>query len=232
MTIELESMAVEMPAVEGHPNRAEFRGVLTVVDVPSQRAPSGSGGHRVLLTRNAAEAALPSLIGMALDYAPTFDRHDVQRKVGVITRAEIVGRNLEVGGYFYAKDFPEIVEEVGRFGRRPLHVRDRNRMRAVQSAATSLVRNEGDRLRSSLAAAVESLRSVTAGKDTNERASVALASRSAGAELGMSFEVTNALLADRREKIWTLTHVTFTGAAVLRRDKAAFEETWIELGQS
>ena len=45
----------------------------------------------------------------------------------------------------------------------------------------------------------------------------------------MSFEVTNALLADRREKIWTLTHVTFTGAAVLRRDKAAFEETWIEL---
>ena len=42
MTIALESMAVAMPEVEGHPNRAGFRGVLTIVDVPSQRAPAGS----------------------------------------------------------------------------------------------------------------------------------------------------------------------------------------------
>ena len=54
---------------------------------------------------------------MALDYAPAFDRHDVRRKVGVITSAEIVGRNLEVGGYLYAKDFPEIVEEIGKDGK-------------------------------------------------------------------------------------------------------------------
>ena len=39
MTIELKSMAVAMPEVVGHPNRAAFRGVLTMVDVPSQRAP-------------------------------------------------------------------------------------------------------------------------------------------------------------------------------------------------
>src|SRR5579863_763805 len=115
--IELESMAVTMPEVKGHPNRAAFRGVLTVVDVASQRAPSGSGGHRVMLPKKVAEAALPSLLGMALDYAPSFDRHDVRRKVGVITSAEIVGRNLEVGGYLYARDFPEIVEEIGKLGR-------------------------------------------------------------------------------------------------------------------
>jgi hypothetical protein len=42
MTIELESTAVAMPEVLGHPNRVEFRGVLTVVDMPSQRAPSGA----------------------------------------------------------------------------------------------------------------------------------------------------------------------------------------------
>ena len=99
MTIKLESMAVEMPEVEGHPNRAGFRGVLTLVDVPSKRAPSGSKGRRVVLTRAAAEAALPSLLGMALDYAPSYDRHDARRKVGVITSADIVGRNLEVGGF-------------------------------------------------------------------------------------------------------------------------------------
>ena len=45
--IELASMAVTMPKVEGHPNRVDFRGVLTVVDVASQRAPNGAKGHRV-----------------------------------------------------------------------------------------------------------------------------------------------------------------------------------------
>src|SRR2546423_14055586 len=114
MTIVLESMALEMPVVKGHPNRAGFRGVLTVVDAASQRAPSGSGGRRVLLPKKVAEAALPSLLGMALDYAPSFDRHDVRRKVGVITSAEVVGTYLEVGGYLYARDFPEIVEEIGK----------------------------------------------------------------------------------------------------------------------
>src|SRR5271166_3677010 len=116
MTIELESMAVDMPEVEGHPNRAAFRGVLTAVDVPSQRAPQGSKGKRVLLTRKAAEAALPSLLGMAVDYAPSLDRHDMRRKIGVITSAEVVGSNLEVGGFLYAKDFPEIVKEIARLG--------------------------------------------------------------------------------------------------------------------
>src|SRR6266545_3829457 len=115
--VELESMAIEMPAVEGHPNREPFRGVLTLVDVASDKPPSGARGHRVVLTRGAAETALPSLMGMALDYAPALDRHDVRRKVGVITRAEIVGRKVEVSGFLYARDFPEIVEEIGKAGK-------------------------------------------------------------------------------------------------------------------
>src|SRR6266496_4847427 len=112
----LESMAIEMPVVAGHPNRAGFRGVLTMVDVASDRPPAGARGHRVVLTRRAAEAAIPSLLGMALDYTPSLDRHDVRRKVGVITRAEIVGRGIEVGGFLYARDLPEIVEEIERSG--------------------------------------------------------------------------------------------------------------------
>jgi len=35
---------------------------------------------------------------------------------GVITRAEIVGRNVELGGYLFARDFPEIVEEIAKSG--------------------------------------------------------------------------------------------------------------------
>src|SRR5689334_23249675 len=96
MNIALESMAIEVPMVQQHPNREAFRGVLTLIDVPSDRAPSGARGHRVVLTRAAAEEALPSLLGMALDYAPTLDRHDTRRKVGIITRAEIVGKQLEL----------------------------------------------------------------------------------------------------------------------------------------
>ncbi len=219
MTIALESMALGMPEVEGHPNRAAFRGVLTVVDVPSQRPPSGSNGRRVVLTRGAAEAALPSLLGMALDYAPTFDRHDVRRKVGVITSAEVAGHNLEVGGYLYAKDFPEIVEEIGKFRRqRKAPSLEKKQGLAMQGAW----RGERERLCASLFGAVERIRSLTASVRQ-------AADNSSG--LGMSFEVTNVSLADRRARVWTLIGVTFTGAAILRKDKAAFEDTWIELSR-
>jgi len=179
MEIDVESMAIEMPMVEGHPNREAFRGVLTLVDETSTRPPAGAKGHRVVLTKAAAEAALPSLLGMALDYAPALDRHDVRRKVGVITRAEIVGRRLELGGYLYARDFPEIVEE-------------------IRKAADG---GPGARGRTMTAA------------------------------LGMSYELADAVVADVRANVWTLTKVTFTGAAILRRDKAAYGQTWIELGE-
>jgi hypothetical protein len=182
MNIDLECMAIQMPLVAGHPNREQFCGVLTLIDVASDRAPAGARGHRVVLTRAAAEAGLASLLGMALDYSPNLDRHDTRRKIGVITRAEIVGRKLELGGYLFAKDFPEIVKEIKRGG-------------------------QG--------------RQISAGS----------AQEKSPGRLGMSYEIADARVADLRAKVWTLTQVTFTGAAVLRRDKAAYEETWIEMGQ-
>jgi len=187
MGLSVESMAIEMPAVHGHPNRAGFRGVLTIVDVASDKAPSGARGHRVLLTRRAAEAAIPSLMGMGLDYSPALDRHDARRKIGVITRAEIVGRVIEVGGFLYARDFPEIVAEIGAPGR---------------TGAAVFAR---------LKSANRSARATPAG-------------------LGMSYEITDALVEDITASVWVLNRVTFTGAAVLRRDKAAYRSTWIELG--
>jgi hypothetical protein len=213
--------------------------VLTVVDVPSQKAPSGSKGHRVLLTKAAAEAALPSLLGMALDYAPAFDRHDVRRKVGVITSAEIVGRNLEVGGYLYAKDFPEIVAEIGKSGvgrqaagGRPQAPDLRPRTSDVSASQSGLL-TEGARLRASLAAAVERIRSFIASRQESLRIEEPSSTVAAEAEtvmpLGMSYEVANVMLENKRARVWVLTNVTFTGAAILRRDKAAYQETWIGL---
>jgi len=248
--IELKSMAVVMPEVAGHPNRAAFTGVLTMVDVASQRAPSGAKGHLVVLTRRAAETALPSLLGMALDYSPGLDRHDVRRKVGVITRAEIVGPNLELGGYLFARDFPEIVEEIGKSrtcsDRKPIDSFRASAMRAgmIHAAVNpSEFANwrEGLKLRGSLRAAVGRIRSLRAAfrrppagrvKENGEfhpmiRAETCMAAGLAG--LGLSYEVADVQIADTQARVWTLSKVTFTGAAILRRDKAAYQDTWISL---
>ena len=50
-----------------------------------------------------------------------------------------------------------------------------------------------------------------------------------GELLGMSYEVTNTSVADSRSSVWMLTRVTFTGAAILKREKAAYRDTRIEL---
>ena len=90
--LEMRAMAVDFPVVHGHPNRLPFEGVLTLVDVASDKAPSGARGHKVVLTREAAEAALPSLMGMAVDYKAGWDGHDARQKCGIITAAEVDGQ--------------------------------------------------------------------------------------------------------------------------------------------
>ncbi|HET7101383.1 MAG TPA: hypothetical protein VFJ52_09560 [Terriglobia bacterium] len=162
----LEALAVALPEVTGHPNRVPFEGVLTLVDEPSNRPPSGARGHRVILTREAALAALPSLMGMAVDYAPGWDGHDARRKCGIITQADVEANRLRVSGYLFGKDFPE-VEDRMRHG--------------------------------------------TAGM------------------MGMSYEIADAHVEDMNAEIWKLTRATFTGAAILLREKAAYRNTSFQL---
>jgi len=59
-------------------------------------------GHRVMLTWEAAEKALPSLLGMAVDYRPGWDGHDARRKIGLLTEVDLIGQRLVVRGYLYA----------------------------------------------------------------------------------------------------------------------------------
>ena len=160
-TLQLEAMALVIPDFPGHPNRVPFSGVLTVLDAPSDRPPAGAAGRRVILPRAVAERALPSLLGMAVDFTPGLRGHDVRRKIGVITRAEILDGRIEVGGYLFGKDFPEEIRE----------------MRARRE------------------------------------------------RLGMSYEVTNVRVADPAAKVWVLEHVDFTGAAILERAAAAYQQT-------
>ena len=158
----LEAMAVEFPTVLGHPNRVPFAGVLTLVDVPSDKAPSGSKGHRVVLTRAAAEAALPSLLGMAVDFKAGWDGHDAKQKCGIVTAASIQDRELHVEGYLFARDYAGMMREM---------------------------EEHGDEV------------------------------------LGMSYELADAHVEDMRAEEWRLSKVTFTGAAILLRDKAAYRST-------
>jgi hypothetical protein len=162
-------MAVRIPPVKGHPNRVDFEGVLTLVDAASDRAPAGARGHRVLLTREAAEQGLASLLGMGVDYKPAWDGHDAQRKIGLITEADLIGRKLLVRGYLYGRDFPEATE-------------------AIRASAPEA--------------------------------------------MGMSYELADAQVADMRQEIWRLTRATFTGAAILLREKAAYRATSFRLAES
>jgi hypothetical protein len=158
----LEAMAVKFPHVDRHPNRVPFEGVLTVVNAASDKAPAGARGHRVMLTHAAAEAALPSLLGMAVDYRPGWDGHDARRKIGLLTEADLIGQRLAVRGYIYARDFPEVAKAIN-----------------AHSPET----------------------------------------------MGMSYELADARVEDLRAEIWKLTRVTFTGAAILLREKAAYRTT-------
>jgi hypothetical protein len=50
--------------------------------------------------------------------------------------------------------------------------------------------------------------------------------------MGMSYELADAHVADMRAAIWTITRATFTGAAILLRDKAAYRRTSFQLSRA
>ena len=77
------------------------------------------------------------------------------------------------------------------------------------------------------------------GKDRNQRILVCARLSGRGGELragsgalGMSYEITDAIVVSPASPIWTVTSFTFTGAAVLRRERAAYPETWIAIGET
>lgn len=100
----------------GHPNKMKFKGVLVRLDEPSTKAPNGADGHRILVPTEVAKRRLQTLIGMGLNYTPSLDAHAQRRKVGVITRAWIEGKNLNVEGTVWKHDFPEAEKDLKQAG--------------------------------------------------------------------------------------------------------------------
>jgi hypothetical protein len=252
MTINLRSMALAMPHISAHPNRQPFRGILTLVDSPSDRPPAGARGHRVILSRAAAEAAIPSLLGMGLDFTASFDGHDARKKVGIITAAEIVPlRKTRAQFSVEAQSLGPAKTAKKRVGQgfspdlraqRATPAFTVRAQRATPASRTSATRVE-QAFRPALRGSWEKGALVPEGPAALEvqgflfardfpdvvRELRAATLPGAGSQLGMSYEIANARVADLRAQIWLLTEVTFTGAAVLRRDKAAYSQTSIEL---
>lgn len=157
----IECMSLNISADDGHPNKMPFSGVLTRLDEPSDEPPGGSGGRRIIVTSSAAQAALGSLLGMAVDFTPSFDGHDSKNKIGIITSANVVGSELQIEGFVYAADFPETAD------------------------------------------LIQELKDV----------------------LGFSFEAQQIKLEDPSSAILRITELTFTGAAILLKNKAAYTTT-------
>lgn len=110
--VRFEAMAITMPSTPTHSNKHPFSGILCRIDEPSDGAPNGSNGKQVILPKDVAETAIPTLLGMAVDMKDDFTGHDPQQKIGIITEAKIDGNALVIGGFFYAEDFPEAVAKL------------------------------------------------------------------------------------------------------------------------
>jgi len=96
-------------------NRMPFVGTLLLLDVASDKPPHGSEGHRIFVSKKAAEEALPNLVGQAVNYQPeNLSAHVSRHKVGVITRAWIEGNKVKVAGQIWIHDFPEAKVLKGR----------------------------------------------------------------------------------------------------------------------
>ena len=108
----MHAMSLNVPDTPDHPNKHPFKGILTRIGKPSDAAPTGSGKKRVMLTPAAAKKALPTLLGMAVDLKSDLSGHDVKKKVGIITDANIKGDALWIEGFLYAADFPDEVARI------------------------------------------------------------------------------------------------------------------------
>ncbi|HEP6426900.1 TPA: hypothetical protein VDB83_001171 [Burkholderia cenocepacia] len=107
-----EAMALDVPETPGHPNKIPFSGIMTRIDQPSDNPVGGANGKRVLIPRAVAEEALPSLLGMGVDYQSNLSGHDPTKKIGVITAATIEGDGVHIEGFLYGADFPAVVNEI------------------------------------------------------------------------------------------------------------------------
>lgn len=102
---------------DSHVNKLPFKGILLIVDQASTKPPHGSRGHRIYVPLKVAKDKIGELIGMAVNYARGgLDAHETRHKVGVFTKAWLVGNKVMVEGAIWKKDFPEAARDLKQSG--------------------------------------------------------------------------------------------------------------------
>lgn len=118
MNLQLPGYSLKIPDVVGHPNRLPFVGELTLLGVASdglmKSARSGRRlpGRKFVMTREAAQAALPSLLGAPVNCRMDLGGHELRSVVGVLTLASVNGDVLSVAGILFAGNFPGLKERL------------------------------------------------------------------------------------------------------------------------
>jgi signal transduction histidine kinase len=91
---------------------------LTYFGVPSDHPPGGSGGRLVLIPVDVGIACLDTIVGMAVNTASTFSKHEPTQKIGVIEKAWTGDADASgavpvyVSGYLYEADFPDLIADL------------------------------------------------------------------------------------------------------------------------
>lgn len=97
-------------------NRQPFSGILCTLDEASKKAPMSSTGKKAVITKAAAEKALPSLEGQPVNVTwnspdGKFSGHDTT-VIGVFSKGWVQDDSIWVEGYLFNETFPKICASI------------------------------------------------------------------------------------------------------------------------
>lgn len=112
-------MKLTLPDIQ-HRGLVPFEGTCLFVDTPTDK-PGHINDYELnqhvevphfVFKRSAVEAALPTLLGMAVCADEQLELHAIKNKIGVVTEVRLDGAELKISGVLWGLDFPFIVEEI------------------------------------------------------------------------------------------------------------------------
>lgn len=110
---------ITLGAASTHVNKHPFSGVMTWFNAASDNPVGGANGKLVYIPADVGVPALDTLVGMGVNVRKSdLSGHNPQYKIGVIEKAwagdpdETGAVPVNIEGYFYAKDFPDEVDDL------------------------------------------------------------------------------------------------------------------------
>lgn len=109
-SLSLHCASIQLSPDPNHPNRVPFRGVVAKLDQPSDGAPHGTMGRRIIIPSALASELSPGLLLAPINIDRALSGHDLSRVIGSITNAYVEGSDWVVEGVLFGKNFPDEVD--------------------------------------------------------------------------------------------------------------------------